>query len=189
MTIGFTLRDEFLAWLKDRGIVSSLRWTGTLIHEGADSCSQFWVLPEERHAFDMLLEDALELMEAGRTLHVWPKWWSWVDLVDESTGLPTLARLLQEPMPAGNVALVFGSEHRKEALDLLWRVGSLNQPDTLYVVPEGGRLFAEVDHHGTIHVEARSQAEMEDFVVRMAARGHLPPRDPPDETFKRHDSM
>jgi len=58
-------------------------------------------------------------------------------------------------------------------------------PDDLYLVPDHGRQYLQVNHHEVVHAEFRDEARLLEFVACLEGKGYALPTEVPDGTFKR----
>lgn len=189
---------EFLRWAEEHGLALDERYPQLAIlqfHPHSDF-KRFWCIPDRPERRPFFFASMLDLSGTWDSCFAWRHQGSWPN----QEGLDPLRlndnveyhllRGLGVPIGTADV-LRFHRDELNQLVSLLlitsifgWSVG-----EDLYVVPDNAQCLLKVSHHDVVHVEFRSEGDLNAGVSKMSENGFLLPDDLPDETFKRPSWM
>lgn len=183
--------DSFLKWAKSKGLSLDPAYPDAAVlgFEGCDGDSRFWEVPREPERRPHFIATLLGLPGDWSSCFCWRHLGSWPAAPDQFRINDRIEHQILKGigLPLGTTLVAeFGSDEIDGLCALVfsttifgWSVG-----EDLYLVPDHGRHIFQTDHHGVIHVSARTSEEIARFADRMSAQGFHLPDEPPDPTFK-----
>jgi hypothetical protein len=183
--------DQFLNWARGFDIGFDERYPGarSLVYLPGPRLSRFWMFPDDGAAWPHFAACFLEGIDPWQQFLLWPRagrwpvapeaggWWNEAvrDVVLRGASIPR----------AWSGAARFGREEVAAVVAVMFAAMLAGGfPDDLYLVPDHGRQFLQVNHHDVVHAEFREEARLLEFVAYLEAKGHALPTEVPDATFK-----
>lgn len=178
--------DELEAWLAEGDIKVHPKYNASLVFESEASHSRFWELPESTDELPAFFRCILGEMSDAQSITLWPKFGSWRALCE---GL--IKHSIDSPIHAlvstgDSCAIVFSSTDIDHLVILLSFTAefAFSLADDLFLFPSDRTVFAELNHHLTLHISAKSKVRLQRVIESLASHGYPLPTELPDPTFK-----